>query len=88
MTMITKEQAQAWKFPKSSHGVHLNSGTLNEFCDAVIALHERVDRLTEAATVAAQELRVIAGMDLIGASAVAYNAARPLEAILKETTRD
>ena len=61
---------------------------LGKYVDGLIALHERVDRLTEAAIAAAQELRVIAGMDLIGASAVTYNAVRPLEAALKETTHD
>ena len=54
----------------------------------VIALWDRVDRLTSAGIDAAAQLRVIAGMDLVCASAVAYNAVRPLEALLKETTRD
>jgi hypothetical protein len=42
----------------------------------------RLDELEKAGRLAAQELRVIAGMDLIGASAVAFNAARALEAAL------
>jgi beta-glucosidase-like glycosyl hydrolase len=42
----------------------------------------RVKELEKAGRLAAQELRVIAGMDLIGASAVAFNAARALEAAL------
>ena len=41
------------------------------------------DRLREAGNDAAKALRVIAGMDLMGASAVAFNAARELEAALK-----
>jgi hypothetical protein len=47
--------------------------------DAALA---RVVELEKAGRLAAQELRVIAGMDLIGASAVAFNAARALEAAL------
>ena len=40
------------------------------------------NRLREAAQEAARQLRIIAGMDMIGASAVAFNAARKLEAAL------
>lgn len=54
----------------------------------VIALWDRAERLQAAGAEAAAQLRVIAGMDLIGASAAAYNAVRPLEAVLKETTND
>lgn len=41
------------------------------------------DRLREAGSNAAKALRLIAGMDLMSASAVAFNAARELEAALK-----
>ena len=51
--------------------------------ERVRALEAENARLLDAATEAAKQLRVIAGMDLIGASAVAYNAARDLEAALR-----
>ena len=41
------------------------------------------DRLLEAGSNAAKALRLIAGMDMMSASAVAFNAARELEAALK-----
>ena len=41
------------------------------------------DRLREAGSNVAKALRLIAGMDLMSASAVAFNAARELEAALK-----
>lgn len=46
------------------------------------------DALERAARKAARSLREIAGMDMIGASAVAFNAARELEAALKSAADD
>ena len=46
------------------------------------------DRLREAGSNAAKALRLIAGMDLMSASAVAFNAARELEAALKGESHD
>ena len=85
--MITKEQASLVLKavnPTVYEGDELTRG----LATTIIALWDRVDRLTSAGIDAATQLRVIAGMDLICASAVAYNAVRPLEALLKETTRD
>ena len=53
---------------------------LNEVTEA------HAQRLREAGNAAAMELRVIAGMDLMGASATAWNAACKLEAALKGET--
>ena len=50
--------------------------------DALRKAEAERDRLREAAQEAARQLRIIAGMDMIGASAVAFNAARKLEAAL------
>lgn len=47
-------------------------------------LKAKLEKAVEALKRAAQEHRVIAGMDLIGASATAYNAARDAEATLAE----
>ena len=52
------------------------------------ALEAQVARLVDAGKAAATELRVIAGMDMIGASAVAWNAARALEAALAAVQAD
>lgn len=86
--MITKEQAQG--VLKAVNPVIYEGDELTrQLAETIIALHERVERLTAAGIEAAAQLRIIAGMDLIAASAVAYNAVRPLEAaILKETTHD
>ena len=46
------------------------------------------DRLREAGSNVAKALRLIAGMDLMSASAVAFNAARELEAALKGESRE
>jgi hypothetical protein len=42
----------------------------------------RIETLEAAGKAAAHELRIIAGMDLMGASAAAWNTARALEAAL------
>lgn len=85
--MITKEQA-ALVLKAVNPAVYEGDELTRDLARTVIALWDRVDRLTSAGIDAATQLRVIAGMDLICASAVAYNAVRPLEAILKETTHD
>ena len=54
--------------------------------EVIAALEADLDRLREAGSFAAKSLRIIAGMDLMAASAVAYNAARELELTLKGET--
>ena len=55
---------------------------------ALAAERAKTAKLVEAGENAANELRTIAGMDLMGASATAWNAARELEAALSEEARD
>lgn len=52
--------------------------------DRAEAAEAEVAHLRTAAGAAAKELRAIAGMDMIGASAVAYNAAHDLERALAQ----
>jgi len=85
--MITKEQASL-VLKAVNPAVYEGDELTRGLATTIIALWDRVDRLTSAGIDAAAQLRVIAGMDLVCASAVAYNAVRPLEALLKETTRD
>ena len=61
--------------------------SLERLARAEAAEAER-DRLREAGSNAAKALRLIAGMDLMSASAVAFNAARELEAALKGESHD
>jgi acetyl-CoA carboxylase alpha subunit len=58
-----------------------HNATMAQINRTLAAEAER-DKLREAAQEAARQLRIIAGMDMIGASAVAFNAARKLEATL------
>jgi 4-hydroxy-3-methylbut-2-enyl diphosphate reductase IspH len=69
-------EVEIWK----SRAIHQN--------EVAGRLEAKLAKAVEVIKAAAREHRVIAGMDMVGASSTAYNAAREAEATLAELTGD
>ena len=78
---LVKRLRDVGKNYELARGVHVD---IRQAADRIEELESKLAKAVEALKGAAQQHRIIAGMDLMCGSSIAYNAAREAEATLAE----